>query len=493
MERAQLSTAQGKERSPLIAARERLHFSQQEVADKLGVSKAAVHRWEKKGDIPQPYHLRQLCELYGLPARELGFVELTVDVQTITDEQRTKEPDTGALDAFRKRHTARRIETMIWNWSRRDARYHLLQSAILAELEDDNMNPDDVMSRRDVLRSLALLPIDMSGLSALSAILKNPVEEILAQCAAGVLACWYLRKGDELVFADQAVSKYIPTLKAIVQTAPSSQRKAAADLLAQSLLLKSVLAWDITNMRDAITYAQQAELYSEAAENRLLQIAVLREKAAALFYARQWKQAFQTTQEAKHLLDERDKQDKQKRPSASLYPAEEPVPHLLASHVYAGLAKYQAHEGQKEDALLSLKKAHVAFFEQTAHDMVPLWIDHHIGNLLKYEAQTYIYLDLHKSAVETLEQIHTQYAQDTTIHLTSRYSVFTEQIMAEVNRNDQPRRMDWCIDRWEKALEGAEMLQSNVQFENVVQAYTAMRAAWPGEKQIIDLRKHLAH
>ena len=52
MERAQLSTAQGKERPQLIAARERMHLSLEEVGERVGVSKTTVYRWEKKGDIP---------------------------------------------------------------------------------------------------------------------------------------------------------------------------------------------------------------------------------------------------------------------------------------------------------------------------------------------------------------------------------------------------------------------------------------------------------
>lgn len=76
MERAQLSTATGKERPLLIAARVRAMYSLEEVAEKLGVTKSTVHRWEKKGDLPQPLHLRNLCELYKVTARELGFDEL---------------------------------------------------------------------------------------------------------------------------------------------------------------------------------------------------------------------------------------------------------------------------------------------------------------------------------------------------------------------------------------------------------------------------------
>src|ERR1700730_13007623 len=110
MTRATLAAASENQRPQLIAARERLHLSQQEVADKIGVSKATIHRWEKQGDIPQPFHLRQLCDLYGVSARELGFAELTADVQTVTALERMQEPDNHALEAFRQRHMLGRLE-----------------------------------------------------------------------------------------------------------------------------------------------------------------------------------------------------------------------------------------------------------------------------------------------------------------------------------------------------------------------------------------------
>ena len=73
MRRAPLSTTTGRERTPLIAARHACHFSQDEVAAQLGVSKTTVHWWERAGDVPQPLHLRKLCDLYDKSARERGF------------------------------------------------------------------------------------------------------------------------------------------------------------------------------------------------------------------------------------------------------------------------------------------------------------------------------------------------------------------------------------------------------------------------------------
>ncbi len=114
----------------------------------------------------------------------------------------------------------------------------------------------------------------MSGLSLLGAILKSPIEDILAQCAAGIIACWHLRQGKDLAFADDAVSKYIPTLKEIVKSAPAPQQKAAAALLTQCFLLKTSLANHVGSIGNnaALHYARPAEDYGEVAENLSLQV-----------------------------------------------------------------------------------------------------------------------------------------------------------------------------------------------------------------------------
>jgi transcriptional regulator with XRE-family HTH domain/tetratricopeptide (TPR) repeat protein len=485
MERAQLSTAQGKERPQLIAARERMHLSLEEVGTRVGVSKTTVYRWEKKGDIPQPYHLRKLCTLFGMTARELGFDERDV-VDVIQSNEQEETDEAHVLAAFRQQFLISRLMRSIWNWPSGDARYQKLQLLIIVELEDNSMN--DAISRRDALRFLALVPVDMLGLSQFCAVFKKGItyDDILKHCAAGVVACWYLRKGKELVFAEQTVSAYIPTLKAMAQAAPPPQRKAAADLLAQCFLLKAPLAWNLTTPNDAISYAQQAETYAAMAGSRLLQVTALRTTAAAFCYANRWELALEAAEKAKYLLE-------QKEQSTPSRPAEELIPQLVSSYVYAGLATYQAYDGRKEDALHTLKKAHKAFFERPADEQIPVWIDHNIGNLLINDGETYMHLGLHKEAIISLEQISTQYDQDITICATARIEAFIHQVMAEVSRNDQPRDMQWCIDRWTQGIQGAKALQSQQRINEAIQGYAAMQAAWPGEKRIKDLRDYIVH
>ena len=335
----------------------------------------------------------------------------------------------------------------------------------------------DPMSRREALRRLATLPLLTLHLNALTPTETAPPETVLAHCSAGVVACWYLRRGKELSFADSTVSAYIPTLKMLVASS-SHSRKEAADILVQCYLLKAALSWHVSTPVDGISYAQQAETYSQVAEKPLLQVAALRSQAAVYCYAHQWGQALHTGLRAKHVLESTPK---------------ELIPPLARSYVYAGVATYQAYHQQKQDALTSLKKAHATFFEQSKTEAVPLWIDHSIGNLLINDGLTHRYLELYEGAVDSFAQVEQEYLQDSTVTFDGTVEAQIEQVIAEVSRDDQVRDMDKCIALWTQGLAGVKATQSNKHFSDAVVAYTAMKAVWPGEMRIKQLREQLIH
>jgi hypothetical protein len=69
----------------------------------------------------------------------------------------------------------------------------------------------------------------------------------------------------------------------------------------------------------------------------------------------------------------------------------------------------------------------------------------------------------------------------------------TDQIMAEINREDQPRDLEWCLASWQEAMQGANQLHSASRFQDAVSVYTAMRAAWPSEIRVKALREQIVH
>ena len=463
------------ERARLSAARMEKGWSQEYVASRLNVDRITVQRWEQNRTTPQPYHLEQLCQLFGKTAVALGLVEEHLVVEQHTPEQEEATEGEGVYTSFRASHFWLRLWHVVCNWPRNNARYHELQESLLLELEDTtSMTHDKSMSRRDALRLLAAMPIEICGLSAVKVVMKRPVEEILTLCAAGVTACWHLRRGRELLFVSDTIARYLPTLKAIAHGASSTQRKAAADLLAQSYLLKSELACHVEGFNEAVAYTRLATTYSEGAEDTTLQSLALRTQAAVYSYANRWEQALQAGEQALSILETTQGT---------------PIPPLVRSYIYGGLAIYQARNGFKQKAFISLGKAHTAFFAQPPDDPAPIWVNHDKANLTLHDGLTHYHLGLQKEALDSLAQIHHDPAKTETV----RVEALIYQVMAEVNRAEGIRDMVWCIDRWIQGMEGAKTLQSEQRFNESMHAYASLCAAWPAEPRIKELRAYTTH
>lgn len=443
------------ERPQLVQVRKWRLWTVERAAREIGVDKATLSRWEKGLADPQPSNVERLCRAYSMTPEALGF-GYDAPAQQATD----------MLLPFQQQDLTLRLMRLVWQWSPRTATYHQLQASISQELE-----MEESLSRRDALRRLALLPIEMSGLSLASAIVKAPERDILAQCAAGLTACWNLRKGRELTDVARIVSCYIPTLHLITQSS-TALRKAAADLLAQCYLLKCLLAWHVETHAESITYAQKSANYSEIAGNVTLQILALRTQAAAHYYADHWSQALHTAEQARNLMET---------------VKSVTVPAMVRSYVYAGLATYQAHAQMKQEAFTSLGKARAAFF---AHpdEPVPVWVDHYTGNLVLNDGRTHFHLGMQKEALSAFTQIHSDPAGSAAI----RVEALLNEAIAEVYRAGS-RDMDWVIDRWTAGIEGAKTLQSEQRFSEALSTYAAMRAAWPAEPRINALRERIAH
>ncbi|MBV9228303.1 MAG: helix-turn-helix transcriptional regulator [Chloroflexi bacterium] len=474
MERANLAEI-------LKAAREQKHLTQTEAAEAVGVTLNSWHRWETGQQEPHAYNLRRIEEVFGLNLEELGLTPQLPVVKRVPDREDIPVEE-DVLTAFRMQDLSSCLMRIVWDWLYHHyTKYHELQACIGRILEEHIiLNKDtDLISRRDALRRLASLPIDYCYLSAFAAVLKRPIEEILTQCAAGITACWYLRKGKELAFTAQAVESYVPTLKAITESSQKEQCIAAADLLAQCLILQSQLANQFDNRAASLNYAKQAEQYSEAAGNIALQIVAIRTQANAYDFAHDWKQALQTAVRASLLLKTNKDNSSNKHT---------PIPPLVASQVYASLGNYQGHAGLKQDALYSLGEAHTKFYE-TSDEPVPVWITLDEGHLLLNDGLAHLYLDLHREARNSFEQV---VACDTPAE-TARVEALISQVTAETHREDAPRDMDYCIDRWTQGMQGAIAMQSDHWFNAALTTLTAMRVAWPGEKAVKDLREHIVH
>ena len=475
----------------LAQARIDRNWTQEQVAEHMKVEIKTVRRWEQGLHQPHIRQYQRLCLLFDreqkqpqdapppFPDQETAIVQHREGRQTFHPAALHETDDT--YTRFRARNVTLPLLRLVLTWSLRDeaARYQALQTLLMQELEreDNNTMHEQSMSRRSALRYLASLPIELHGLSLLTPDLSQPYpyEEVLTQCAGGITACWYLRKGKDLAFASDVVSRYIPTLKEIVIQGPSDHRQDAADLLAQGLLLKATCVNHISADHTAsLRYAKQAETYSNLAGNLALAIAAIKKQASAYDYADNWEQAMHTTERAKQMIETTD---------------DVTVSSFVQSYVYAGLANYQGHCNRKQGALTSVRLAEDMLNASSNEPAQPLWIDYNRGSMLIHCGLAYYHLDMQEEAIRSFAGINDlEGAMETT-----RTESFTDQVMAEVNREDKPRDMDFCIDRWETGIQRAIAMRSKQAFAEAKVAYAAMRGAWPTEQRVKKLGEQIKH
>jgi transcriptional regulator with XRE-family HTH domain len=62
-------------RKELVEARKRKGWSQEDLAEKVGVHRNAVSEWERGVKAPYPVHVQRLCDLFGMTPEELGLMQ----------------------------------------------------------------------------------------------------------------------------------------------------------------------------------------------------------------------------------------------------------------------------------------------------------------------------------------------------------------------------------------------------------------------------------
>ncbi len=77
----------------LIALRKKSGLSQEELADKLGLSRQAVSKWERAEASPDTDNLICLAKIYGVTLDEL--LKTDEDIESIAEEQREKTKEDG--------------------------------------------------------------------------------------------------------------------------------------------------------------------------------------------------------------------------------------------------------------------------------------------------------------------------------------------------------------------------------------------------------------
>ncbi|MBV9689911.1 MAG: helix-turn-helix transcriptional regulator [Ktedonobacteraceae bacterium] len=462
-------------RDRLVVARVRKQLTLEHAAELLGVNANTLYKWEAGKATPRFYNIQKLCEVYGASAWELGLdiVPEVVTSQALATNQ--------ALSTFMQTDLTLRLLVLVFE-PHRVTYQHLqqLQERIRQILEEEPAIDNDLISRREALHRLALLPFATLQLSALGASLSRPIEDILTQCAAGIAACWHLSKsaeGSDLALAFRCVSGYLPTLKAIVKDS-SQYRKAAATLAGQCALLQTMLGWHLQGLKEAEQYAQEAVIYSREAQDIPLLVSALDYAAWMHSYAKRDQQALHTIEQALPLL----------KPKSHIAP----LPSHLRGGVYSTLAVMQAKNGQ--DAGDSLGLARETFFSSASDEPCFVYIvDHRASGIVVNDAAVQYYQGKAERALDALSQVIDPETLVAKIPLPERARIETFNDMARAVLRSENKEMERVIYFWRAALEGALKLHSEQRFSEVLVTYEIMGSLWPREKRITELRDLVVH
>ena len=458
-------------------------WSQRTLAELLDTTEQVVNRWESGQHKPNRHFQAQLCQLFGKSAEEFGFID---ELQTTKKKDKTLEVPNISENIP--------VDPSLANFIRTDLTIHLIQ--IISEkrtpscqelqrmqetltqiIEEDIAMNMNTITRRDALRRIALLPLATFNFSALGMALPHPVEDILIQCSASIAACWELSKsGDEadLSLAFKIASSYIPTLKGLVKDS-TSHRQAAASLVGQCSLLKTVLGWHLQGLKEAEQYAQEAVTYSKEAHDIPLLLSSLDYLAWVHYYNQRSKQALQTISGAIPLFKEH---------FTSL-------PSRLLGGIYSTLALMQAKNGQRGTPMI--EKASEAFFKTTNEDKRIVYLDYTISDLILNDGMVNYQQGEYAKAVHSLTQLIDTNTLSSKMPLPERSRIEAINIMTLASLKGPKKDIEQIITLWKAGMQGAKRLQSEQRYSEALTAYNVMEGIWSNEKHIHDLRELSIH
>ncbi|MBV9689515.1 MAG: hypothetical protein JO202_07370 [Ktedonobacteraceae bacterium] len=204
------------------------------------------------------------------------------------------------------------ILAMTLRWKRSSGPIAILQQLTFETMRKhttmhiDHSDHDTGLTRRRALQAIALFPIQMYGLTRFAEDLspRLPLEELLACCASGMVACWELRQYEPegLVLIERLLPAYLSTLEKLARHSSPFQAEAAC-LAAQGYLLIAELVAHARRLEQMEAACVLARSYGQLAQNPNLEMAALIQLAVRfdLEGERRLVEAFTTYQQASAL------------------------------------------------------------------------------------------------------------------------------------------------------------------------------------------------
>jgi DNA-binding XRE family transcriptional regulator len=376
--------------------------------------------------------------------------------------------------------------------------YHPVHQAFARALKEFDTMPiitlDHYINRREALSRMMGFPFTTVAFATVEQgggkfPPEHAIEGLLSRCATGIAACWEIYSmcdTSNMSLAFESVSRYIPILKTIAQQS-SQQREFALDLATRSAILRVLLTLECSSAIAAIPYALEAVNLSLETNNVSLQLTALARFAYTYFQSKQpslFPLALAPAEKCAALLE-------RVKSKISLPPS------IIAGN-YSVQALIQAINGLSPDV------AHGKAMEVDPStlagifDSDPFFTQVTLGSLVSDAGLAQYHSGNPRAALEgwfarrvDLDTLEAKIIQGS--RTSERGRIYTINAMIPAALKTPDRDKEQIITWWQTAIEGAKTLRSEQLFNDALIAYEAMEYAWPGDKDILDLRDQKKH
>jgi transcriptional regulator with XRE-family HTH domain len=429
-------------RTKLIAARLSKGWSQEALAEKVGVARNTVSAWERGIADPYPVHMQRLCNVFALSTEDLDLLPGGKDVASHSAPlQDSSSHSSPAQDIMRMQDAS-------------------------SELGGNHVY---MILRRQFLQQIFRMTGNAFSLSALTQLVEmHPHQigdsnnhEFLAQCEANIAACWRLMRGNEILVTQVVLLNWLPVLDALIKDSSRNLKK-FTHLAAQGYIIAGLVAVLQRNYAGAEWSCKQAVEYSYLAGDHSLNVAALKHLATKYHSAKYHLLTLQTYQEALPLIDQ--------------------ASPLLRSRIYLGLALSFAKCRQEQEANYYLGLAQDTFPEHPESDPSFLYADCGLSSLNHYGGLIALEFNQPKKAWEIFAGVE-KLKSKTAIPERTIIEIINCQAEAAIARKE----LELATDQVQAGIAGALRLQSEKRFHDTYAVYQHMCTTWPHEQKVKQL------
>jgi transcriptional regulator with XRE-family HTH domain len=297
------------ERNVKLEAARRLRGWTLEIASqKIGVHPQTLRKWEMGKSKPHGFRIYKISEVYETTPAALGIGH---EYQSFSfkEEDGFALPDVFLPDAVDPQITIDDLDLKLMGLilqrklERQNLNYYAFQLQIHQHIKeyDEYLSTGPVQNPESPARSQALHIVAAIPITAyLEHIHKQPLpvhpEDILTHCASAITACWHMDQNESLALARSFISGYLMLLSEIFARFVYCQQ-AAAELIAQTCMLRTMLALQLENSHAGVSYYTKALEFSQIAENSELPLNSSLDSGSLHRYGRQ------RTQMLKHIAE----------------------------------------------------------------------------------------------------------------------------------------------------------------------------------------------